>query len=185
MYQGPSEVGVVWILLVSSLLTEYRYCEIVELQVCRPYQANIISAVRSFMAHKPHDEAEDSQDVLAELMEAVRSAVGLNYAIAIDPNAQVVDLIFAIAHNGPTSMHLASLVHDLFQDIAEELYESFVLLCEKMLPFLSVALDVGPDGKDHPLMNVSVLFNPCIFFLPVDPLFKLSIFFLFSLRPIF
>lgn len=108
------------------------------------------------MAHKPHDEAEDSQDVLAELMEAVRSAVGLNYAIAIDPHVQVIDLIFAIAHNGPTSMHLASLVHDLFQDMAEELYESFALLCEKVTPFLSVALDVGPDGKDHPLINVRI-----------------------------
>lgn len=108
------------------------------------------------MAHKPHDEAEDSQDVLAELMEAVRSAVGLNYAIAIDPNVQVIDLVFAIAHNGPTSMHLAGLVHDLFQDMAEELYESFALLCEKVTPFLSVALDVGPDGKDHPLINVSM-----------------------------
>lgn len=127
------------------------------MQICRPYQANIISAVRSFLAHKPHDETEDSQDVLAELMEAVRGAVGLNYAIAIDPNVQVIDLIFAIAHNGPTSMHLTSLVHDLFQDIAEELYESFVPLCEKMLPFLSVALDVGPDGKNHPLMDVSML----------------------------
>lgn len=110
------------------------------------------------MAHKPHDEAEDSQDVLAELMEAVRSAVGLNYAIAIDPNVQVIDLVFAIAHNGPTSMHLAGLVHDLFQDMAEELYESFALLCEKVTPFLSVALDVGPDGKDHPLINVSTPF---------------------------
>ncbi|KAH0605511.1 uncharacterized protein H6S33_004733 [Morchella sextelata] len=143
------------IVKISCIKVLQKYCEIVDLEIIRPYQASIIGSVRSFLAHKPHDEAEDSQDVLAELMEALRGAVGLNYSIAIDPNVRVVELIFAIAHNGPTSMHLQSLVQDLFQDIAEELYENFVPLCEMMLPFISAALDVGMDGKNHPLMDLA------------------------------
>lgn len=122
----------------------------------RDYQLVVISAIRAFLAVTEQDDAEDSQDVLGELLETLRAAVGLNHSAVLDPSLQIFDLVFTIAQKRPRSAHLAGLIHDVIEDIAEELHSSFVSLCGLVLPFVSMFLDLSRDGKDHPLMNVSV-----------------------------
>ena len=123
----------------------------------KPCQPEIISAIRSFLATKEKDDAEDSQDVLGELLETMRGAVGLDYSAVLNPNLQIIDLVFAIAQNGPRSPHLGSLIHEIIADVTEELFSSFVQLCSQILPFISTSLAIQPDGKEHPLMNVNSL----------------------------
>jgi len=138
-------------------LTLYRYCEAAPSEIVKPCQPEIISTIRSFLATKEKDDAEDSQDVLGELLETMRGAIGLDYSAVLNPNIQIIDLVFAIAQNGPRSHHLGSLIHEIIADMTEELFSSFVRLCSQILPFISTSLAVQPDGKEHPLMNVNSL----------------------------
>ncbi|KAL7271073.1 hypothetical protein RUND412_006190 [Rhizina undulata] len=152
----PSEI-----VRIACIRIFQKYCDVVTQDLMHRYQPNLVAAIHQFLVHKNDDDPEDSQDVLAELVETLRSVLGINYAIAIDPNAGVIDLLFAIAGQGPLNLHLSELVNDTFEDIVEESYDSFIPLCEKLLPLITQALDPDQTGKNHPLMPlcVNILFN--------------------------
>ncbi|PWW77744.1 ARM repeat-containing protein [Tuber magnatum] len=143
------------IVKISCIKVFQKYCETAPSEIVKPCQPEIISAIRTFLATKEKDDAEDSQDVLGELLETIRVAVGLDYSAVLNPNLQIIDLVFAIAQNGPRSPHLGSLIHEIIADVTEELFGSFVQLCSQVLPFISTSLAIQPGGKEHPLMNLA------------------------------
>lgn len=121
----------------------------------RPYQAPVIAAVRHFLSHKSDDDPEDSQDVLSELVQTVNCTVVINYASVLDPSMQIPDLLFAIAGNGVINSHLLMMVKECFEEVCENALDFFVPWCEKLLPFVTQAMDRDAFGNEHPLMEVS------------------------------
>ena len=119
-----------------------------------PYQKSIISAIAEFINNNPQGEPEDSQDILATLTETLRSAIGLNHRIIVEPESRVVDLLFTIANLGEGNLYLCGLISDGFEEFCEELYNDFIPLCEKVLPQILAALDRGVHDKDSPITCV-------------------------------
>jgi hypothetical protein len=142
------------------VLTKNRYCNAVPKEHLQPYQSSIFAAVRHFLAKKSEDDPEDSQDVLTELVETIRSAATIHYSCMLDSQLQVSELLFSIAGNGVTNFHLLGVVRDAFEAIIEGILaergeEIYVALCEKLLPLLSHMLTVDSPETQHPLMDVS------------------------------
>ncbi|RPB19571.1 ARM repeat-containing protein [Terfezia boudieri ATCC MYA-4762] len=138
---------------ISCLKVLQKFCESLPSKMVAPYQKSIISAIAEFINNNPQGEPEDSQDILATLTETLRSAIGLNHRIIVEPESRVVDLLFTIANLGEGNLYLAGLISDGFEEFCEELYNDFIPLCEKVLPQILAALDKGVHDKDSPLTS--------------------------------
>lgn len=151
--------------LIWRFANRTRYCNAVPKEHLQQYQSSIIGAVRNFLNKKDEDnDPEDSQDVLTELVETIRSAATIRYGCVLDPALQVSELLFSIAGNGVTNFHLLGIVRDAFEAIIEGILaeggdKAYVPLCEKLLPLLTHMLVVDLNKAEHPLMDVSVLFH--------------------------
>lgn len=121
-----------------------------------PYQTNIIHAIGAFITNNPQGEPEDSQDVLATLTETLRSAIGLDHRIIVQPESRVVDLLFTIANLSEGNLYLAGLISDGFEEFCEELYNEFIPLCEKVLPPILAALHKGAQDTDNTMTSVRI-----------------------------
>ncbi|KAI5847418.1 armadillo-type protein, partial [Tricharina praecox] len=144
------------IVQITALRTFQTYREKVPVEALQPFQASIIASIRAFINVKnDDDDPEDSQDVLTELVETVRSAITINYAAVLDDNLQIPQLLFAIASNGVTNHHLTGTVLSTFDDIAEGAPDMYVPLCSKLLPLLMQMMDLDASGNEHPLINLA------------------------------
>lgn len=143
------------IVQITALRVFQRYRDAVPVEQLRPFQSSIVGSIRTFLNHKSDDDPEDSQDVLAELVETARAAVTINYAAVLDEALQILELLFSIAGNGVNNPHLLSLIRDTFDDIAEGAPEIYVPLCEKLLPLLMQMIDLDPNGEEHPLNGIA------------------------------
>jgi len=143
------------IVQITALRSFQKYREKVPVEALQPFQASIIASIRVFMNVKSDDDPEDSQDVLTELVETVRSAVTINFAAVLDDNLQIPQLLFAIASNGATNHHLTGTVLSTFSDIAEGAPDMYVPLCSKLLPLLMQMMDPVVSGNEHPLMDLA------------------------------
>lgn len=122
-------------------------------------QIAIAVAISEFLNAKDLTELEDSDDLLVTLVESLRAAIQLDYSIAVAPGSGVLDLLFLMAKHGAASYQLTLLVNETFEEIVQSLasrgVEAYVALCEKVLPSLTGALDVGNMTEDNPLTTVS------------------------------
>ena len=140
------------IVQITALRVFQRYRESVPKEQLLPFQASIVTSVWRFLTSKADDDdPEDSQDVLTELMETLRSAITINYSIVLDTEHLQIDIphiIFAIANKGVDNPHLLALIRDTFDDITEGAPEIYIPLCGKILPSLMEILDT-PDNNMH------------------------------------
>lgn len=122
-------------------------------------QIPIAVAISEFLNAKDLTELEDSDDLLVTLVESLRAATQLDYSIAIAPGSGIIDLLFLMAKHGAASFQLTLLVNETFEEIVQSLSsrgaEGYIALCEKVMPSLTGALDVGSVTEDNPLTTVS------------------------------
>jgi importin-9 len=122
-------------------------------------QVPIVMAISDFMNAKDLTELEEADDLLVTLVESLRAAIILDPRISIHPGSGVLDLLFLMAKHGAASYQLTALVNDTFEEIVTSLSsmgkEGYVALCEKVLPSLTGAFDVGNITGDNPLTTVS------------------------------
>lgn len=140
---------------ICALRAFQKYCHSVAGEQLQPYQAGIIAASKTFLEHKSDDDPEDSQDVLAELVETVQAAASINHAAVLDASFQLPELLFTIANNGMNNYHIHGLVRDTFESLIRGLQPQYIPLCEKLLPMLTHMLELQDGKNDHPLMDVS------------------------------
>jgi len=126
-------------------------------------QIPIAVAISEFLNAKDLTELEESDDLLVTLVESLRAAIQLDFSIAIAPGSGVLDLLFLMAKHGASSFQLTMMVNETFEDIVHALssrgVEAYIALCEKVLPSLTGALDVGNMTEDNPLTTVSIPIN--------------------------
>jgi hypothetical protein len=120
-------------------------------------QMGIIATISEFLNSKDLTDLEDADDLLVTLVETLRSAIGLDPRVAISGDRGALDLLFVLAKHGASNFQLTMLVSEAFEDIVEALagLETYTPLCEKVLPSLTGALDVGNVTQDDPLIKVS------------------------------
>ncbi|KAE8380151.1 armadillo-type protein [Aspergillus bertholletiae] len=120
-----------------------------------PLQISVISAISDFVSEHDLSEPSDSDDLKVTLAETLRDTIMVNPNVVLSSIA--IDVLFNIASNGATNFQLTMIVTEAFEDIAESVaeqgHDSFVRLCEKVLPSLTGAIDVGNLTQENALTN--------------------------------
>ncbi|OJI99128.1 hypothetical protein ASPVEDRAFT_125819 [Aspergillus versicolor CBS 583.65] len=110
-----------------------------------PLQEPIISAVSDFVSAHDLRESSDTDDLKVTLAETLRDTIMVQPSIVLSSTA--LDVLFNIASNGATNFQLTMIITEAFEDIVENIADqgadSFVRLCEKVLPSIMGAVDVG------------------------------------------
>ncbi|KAL4980104.1 armadillo-type protein [Aspergillus desertorum] len=110
-----------------------------------PLQQTMISAVSDFVSAHDLRESSDTDDLKVTLAETLRDTVMVDPSIVLTSTA--LDVLFNIASNGATNFQLTMTVTEAFEDIVEHISDqgtdAFVRLCEKVLPSIMGAVDVG------------------------------------------
>ena len=126
-------------------------------------QVSIIGSISEFLHAQDLTDIEDADDLLVTLVESLRAAIGLDPRITIDGESGALDLLFVLAKHGAANFQMTMLVSETFEEIVSSLSggEAYTALCEKVLPSLTGAFDVGNMTGDDPLVEVSLsLFQP-------------------------
>ncbi|KAL2829282.1 armadillo-type protein [Aspergillus cavernicola] len=118
-------------------------------------QASIISAISDFISAHDLRESSDTDDLKVTLAETLRDTVMVNPSVVLSSVA--LDVLFNIASNGATNFQLTMVITEAFEDIVEHISEqgpeAFVHLCEKVLPSITGAIDVGNLTQENALTN--------------------------------
>lgn len=111
------------------------------------------------MDHKGAEDLDDAQDVLAELVETIQAAAGIDHGAVLNSNLQVPELLFKFASLSTNNYHIHGLVEDTFDSIIRGLRGNYIPLCERILPLLIPMLEEKPDKSNHELVAVSNLWS--------------------------
>lgn len=125
--------------------------------VTQPAQVPIITAVSEFISGHDITETSETDDLKVTLAETLRDT------IMVEPNvvlsSMALDVLFNVASNGASNFHLAMVVTETFEDIvqwiAQQGSDSYIRLCEKVLPSLTGAIDVGNLTQENALTNLA------------------------------
>ncbi|KAJ5656620.1 Armadillo-like helical [Penicillium longicatenatum] len=121
----------------------------------RPFQTLVISAISEFVS--AHDLREDveSDDLKVTLAETLRDTIMTDPAIVLSSIA--IDVLFNIASSGAENFQLTMTITEAFEDIVDQIAEhgaeAYMRLCEKVLPSLMGAIDVGNLTEENALTN--------------------------------
>ncbi|KAL4807688.1 armadillo-type protein [Aspergillus unguis] len=110
-----------------------------------PLQQPVIAAISEFVSAHDLRESSDTDDLKVTLAETIRDTVMVDPSVVL--TSEALDVLFNIASNGATNFQLTMTITEAFEDIvmciSEQGAESFVRLCEKVLPSIMGAVDVG------------------------------------------
>jgi len=146
----PSEV-----VKVACLRTLQDLVSALPSNVSVPFQIPIITAVSEFVSAHDLRELTDSDDLKVTLAETLRDTIMVNTSVVLSSAA--IDVLFNVASNGATNFQLTMTVTEAFEDIVDDISEQgpevFVHLCEKVLPSITGAIDVGNLTQENALTN--------------------------------
>ncbi|KAJ5279154.1 hypothetical protein N7478_004526 [Penicillium angulare] len=113
--------------------------------VARNFQTTVISAISEFVsAHDLREEGE-SDDLKITLAETLRDTIMADSTVVLSSIA--IDVLFNIASSGAENFQLTMTITEAFEDIVDQIAEhgpeAYMRLCEKVLPSLMGAIDVG------------------------------------------
>ncbi|OJJ51172.1 hypothetical protein ASPZODRAFT_127196 [Penicilliopsis zonata CBS 506.65] len=165
--EDPSElVQVSCIRVLQDLIPSVPSSSIGSLQI------SIISALSAFIAAHDLREPTDSDDLKVTLAETLRDT------IMVDPNvvlsSTAIDLLFSIASSGATNFQLVMIVTEAFEDMVEAIAQygsdAYTRLCEKVLPSITSAIDVGNLTQENALTNLAADLLRALAERGIDPL---------------
>ncbi|KAI1914505.1 hypothetical protein LOZ12_004991 [Ophidiomyces ophidiicola] len=124
----------------------------------RPFQLQMITTLSDSIASFDFRDMTEGDDLMFTLADTIR------YAIMVDPavvlSSVALDLLFNIASNGANNFQLGMMVTETFEDVVQHIAESgsdsYIRLCEKVLPSLTGAIDVGNLTQENSLTNLAV-----------------------------
>jgi hypothetical protein len=113
--------------------------------ITQPMQIPIISAVSEFASARDLRDGTDNDDLKVTLAETLRDTIMVESNVVLSSPA--LDVLFNVASNGASNFHLVMVVTEAFEDIVQMISQqgtdAYVRLCEKVLPSLTGAIDVG------------------------------------------
>jgi hypothetical protein len=121
--------------------------------VARPFQTTVISALSEFVSAHDLREETDSDDLKVTLAETLRDTIMADPSVVLSSLA--IDVLFNIASSGAENFQLTMTVTEAFEDIVDQITEhgpeAYTRLCEKVLPSLMGAIDVGNLTEENEL----------------------------------
>ena len=123
----------------------------------RLLQAHVIAVLSDYVSsHDLREEADSDEDKVA-LTETLRDAIYVWVPVVLEGPA--IDLLFTIASHGATNFQLTSVFTEAFEHIVQSMTqlgpEKYNALCEKVLPSLTGAFDVGNLTEESALTNLA------------------------------
>ncbi|KAF2145557.1 uncharacterized protein K452DRAFT_315776 [Aplosporella prunicola CBS 121167] len=142
---------------VSCIRALQHYLSAIQPAVTLPMQGSIVNAISTYLSTQDLDELAESDDLMVTLVETLRDAILLDTQVCLHGTG--LDLLFTIASHGANNFQLTMLVSETFEEITETLAatgpEAFTRLCEKVLPSLTGAFDVGSLTEENALTNLA------------------------------
>ncbi|KAI9852334.1 MAG: hypothetical protein M1838_001039 [Thelocarpon superellum] len=144
---------------VAGIKVLQDYLQTLPSAMVQPLQADISGALALFFASQDPDDLTDSDDLLVTLVETLRDTIRLDMRVCIAPESKTLDLLFTLASRGARNFQLAMLVNETFEDVASSMAamggDAYMRLCEKVLPTLTGAFDVGNLTGENFLTNLA------------------------------
>ncbi|BDD55177.1 hypothetical protein MPDQ_007671 [Monascus purpureus] len=120
-------------------------------------QIPIVSAISEFVSAHDLRESSDSDDLKVTLAETLRDIIMVDPKVVLSSIA--IDVLFNVASNGASNFQLTMVVTEAFEDIVERISQegpdAYVRLCEKVLPSLTGAIDVGNLTQENALTTLA------------------------------
>lgn len=142
---------------VSCIRALQYYLQSIPPTVTSPLQGSIISALSSYLHTQDLQELAESDDLMVTLVETLRDAILLDTRICL--TGAGLDLLFTIARHGASNFQLTMLVSETFEEVTSTISaigsEAYVQLCEKVLPSLTGAFDIGNLTEENALTNLA------------------------------
>ncbi|KAI9667509.1 MAG: hypothetical protein M1821_000325 [Bathelium mastoideum] len=142
---------------VSCIRALQHYLPALPTAITLPMQASIINSLSSYLQTQDLSDLTESEDLLVTLEETLRDAILLDTRTCLDGNA--LNLLFTIASQGATNFQLTMLASETFEEISSTIAalgtDAYTQLCEKVLPSLMGAFDVGSLTKENALTNLA------------------------------
>ena len=142
---------------VACIRALQYYLQALPHTITLPMQATIINSLSNYLHTQDLSELAESEDLLVTLEETLRDAILLDTRVCLDGAA--LNLLFTIANQGASNFQLTMLATETFEEISSTIAalgsDAYVRLCEKVLPSLMGAFDVGSLTKENALTNVS------------------------------
>ncbi|PGH10878.1 hypothetical protein AJ79_05238 [Helicocarpus griseus UAMH5409] len=150
--EDPSEV-----VQVSCIRVLQDFLPALPSTLTKPLQITVITTLSDFISARDLREMLDSDDLKFTLLDTLRDAIMVDPSIVISSIA--LDVLFNIASNGASNFQLATIVTETFEDIVQYISqkgpEAYIHLCEKVLPSLTGAIDVGNMTQENALTTLA------------------------------
>ncbi|PGH11722.1 hypothetical protein AJ80_06983 [Polytolypa hystricis UAMH7299] len=121
------------------------------------FQVPIITTLSDFLSSHDLREMIDSDDLEFTLVNTLRDAINVDPSVVLSSIA--LDVLFNIASNGASNFQLSMMVTETFEDVVQYISqqgaEAYIRLCEKVLPSLTGAIDVGNMTQENALTSLA------------------------------
>ncbi|KAK2759162.1 hypothetical protein FQN54_003262 [Arachnomyces sp. PD_36] len=120
-------------------------------------QVPIVTALSDFIAAHDLREMTDSDDLKVTIADTLRDAIMVDPSVVLSSVA--LDVLFNVVSNGAGNFQLSMVVTETFEDIVQFISQqgadAYIQLCEKVLPSLTGAIDVGDMTQETSLTNLA------------------------------
>lgn len=141
---------------VSCIRAIQDLIEALPLKDTKPLQTPLISSISSYMSSQDMSDPE-VDDLKVSLIETLRAVIMID--VSCTYSGPAVDLLFTLASHGATNFQISLLVVETFESIvsavAEMGHSPYIRLCEKTIPSLTGAFDVGNVTQESALINLA------------------------------
>lgn len=125
------------------------------IEVARPFQVTVINAISEFVSEHDLRDQSECDDLKVTLAETLRDVIMADSSVVLSSIA--IDVLFNIASSGAENFQLTMTVTEAFEDIVDQIADlgpdAYRQLCEKVLPSLMGAIDVGNLTEENSLTN--------------------------------
>lgn len=141
---------------VSCIRALQYYLSAIPPAITLPLQNDIITALSTYLQGQDLQDLAESDDLMVTFVETLRDAILLDTRVCLTGGG--LDLLFSVASHGATNFQLTMLVNETFEEVTGTISaigsEAYVKLCEKVLPSLTGAFDIGNLTEENALTNV-------------------------------
>ncbi|KAF2808514.1 ARM repeat-containing protein [Mytilinidion resinicola] len=142
---------------VSCIRALQFYLQAIPPAITLPLQNNIIAALSTYLQSQDIQELAECDDLMVTFVETLRDAILLDTSVCLTGGG--LDLLFSIASHGAGNFQLVMLVNETFEEVTGTISatgtEAYVKLCEKVLPSLTGAFDIGSLTEENALTNLA------------------------------
>jgi importin-9 len=141
---------------VSCIRAIQDLIEALPSSVTKSMQAPLINSISSYMSSQDMNDPE-VDDLKVSLIETLREAIMID--VSCTYNGPATDLLFTLASHGAANFQVSFLVTETFEGIVSSVtelgHEPYVRLCERTIPSLTGAFDVGNMTQESALTNLA------------------------------